>query len=240
MLEPLDTAVLDKRQIAESTMEFIVKRPSGFAYDAGQHLLLRLTELLFDDVKGARRAFTMASAPHEDELRIATRMTGSGFKRSLIEGANQRVEIIGPRGSLIRDAARPAVFIAGGIGVTPFRSMILDAVYRRIEQPTTLIVSNRTLERAAFHDLFVEVQQQHGNIFTYVPTFTNEKSDRSWFGERRSLDIELFKNIIDDWTTSTFYVCGPPAMVTAASEMLKKQNVSQEYILSESFWGYDA
>ncbi|MBN1481852.1 FAD-dependent oxidoreductase [candidate division KSB1 bacterium] len=240
MFTPLATALTDRQRIAEKTMEFILQRPTGFDYQAGQHVLLKLTELLFDDKKGPQRTLTLASAPHEESLRLATRMTGSGFKRTVFEGANQKVEIIGPRGNLTRDATRPAVFIAGGIGITPFRSMVLDAAYRQLEQPMTLFYSNQNLARAAFHELFVEIQQKHADIFTYIPTLTSESSGSNWDGERRSLSAAFIEEYVMDWSTSTFYICGPPAMVTAVHEILKSKNVSQEHILSESFWGYEA
>jgi ferredoxin-NADP reductase len=103
-------------------MAFHFERPPGFAHLAGQNALFKLA--------GESRTFSIASAPHEPHLTVATRMRDSAFKRTLREAApGLKVEIDGPAGMMVLhdDAARPAVFLAGGIGITPFLSMARDA-----------------------------------------------------------------------------------------------------------------
>lgn len=183
--------------------------------------------------------FTIASAPHETNLVFATRKTGSGFKRSLEKASQQQVDIMGPRGNLVRNDSRPAVFIAGGIGVTPFRSMLMDALHRKLEQPITLLSSNRYSSEIVFHDQFLKAAADFPSLFTYVPTVTqDDEANSSWSGERRRIDVNFIEQYVPDFSAVTFYVCGPPAMVTAVSDMLIQKNISQEHILAESFWGY--
>ncbi|MBN1559201.1 FAD-dependent oxidoreductase [candidate division KSB1 bacterium] len=220
-------------------MEFVLRRPAGFDFKAGQHTSVRLIELLFDDKRGGRRTFTIASAPGEENLHMATRKTGSGFKRTIAAKNQQAVEITEPSGELIRDESRPAVLIAGGIGITPFRSMIMDAVNRQLQQPIILLFSNNSVAEIAYHDFFLDVERQHPDKFTYVQTITGDKKpDVTWSGERRQIDAAFISDYVPDLTVVTFYVCGPQAMVTAVSEILKKKNVDQGHILAESFWGY--
>jgi ferredoxin-NADP reductase len=232
------TSLIDRHDIAENTLEFVLRRPIGFDFKAGQHISMQLREMLFEDRKGNRRTFSIASAPAEDNLHMATRKTGSGFKRTIAEAAQPAVEIIGPNGHLIRDESRPAVLIAGGIGITPFRSIIVDALNRQFQQPITLLFSNVSAAEIAYHDFFLNVARQHPDKFSYVQTITGEEeSDASWSGERRIIDAAFIKDYVQDLSAVTFYVCGPPAMVTDITGILKN-NVDQDYILSESFWGY--
>ncbi len=222
--------------IARDTLEFVLQRPQGFDFQAGQNISLKLSRLLYEDDRRGRRILSLASAPHEQDLVLATRLTGSGFKKTLVDGPLQKVELGGPRGKLLRDESGPAVFIAGGIGITPFKSMVLDALHRGLAQPMTLLYSNRTLADAAYHKLFAELGQCEGR-FTYVPTVTRD-DDAEWKGERRRIDASFIRDYVPDFNAVTFYLCGPPAMVDAVVEILKNENVSQQRILSESFWGY--
>ncbi len=236
MFRPISTTLIDRQIIAEQTLEISLERPDDFDFRAGQHINIKLTELLFEDKKAGRRTLTIASAPAEDKLILATRNTGSGFKETLAKGPLQSVQLIGPSGHFLRDETRPAVFLAGGMGITPFRSLVLDAVNSGINQPITLFYSNRSIDTAAYHELFVRTAIEHPTIFTYVPTITGETN--SWNGERRRIDIDFIKKHISDLTAVTFYVCGPPGMVTGMIDILKENGVDQERILSESFWGY--
>jgi len=239
MYKPFATSLIDRYDIAENTLEFVLQRPDGFEFKAGQHINVKLSELIFDDKRGQRRTFTVASAPHENILRMATRKTGSGFKRTIESGPLQPVEVIGPSGKMIRDESRPAVFIAGGMGITPFRSMIADAMERQLTQPMTLLFSNRYAAEIAFSNYFLSIQKDHQNTFTCIQTITDKNiQNGEWSGENRRIDSEFIKDYVPDLSAVTFYVCGPPDMVAAQLNILKNENVSQEYILSESFWGY--
>ncbi|TMH31273.1 MAG: FAD-dependent oxidoreductase, partial [Betaproteobacteria bacterium] len=127
---------LRRRQtVAEGTVAFYFDKPAGFTHEAGQNAMFTLINPAEDDASGPTRPFTIASAPHEPELMIATRMRASAFKRTLVAAPlGTRLEIEGPAGVMVlhEDAARPAVFLAGGIGITPFLAMARDAAKRRL------------------------------------------------------------------------------------------------------------
>ena len=119
-------------EIADGTMAFHFQRPAGFTFKAGQAIDLILPAATAADVASARHAFSLVSAPMEQELMIATRMRDSTFKRALKSlPIGSQVDIEGPFGSLTlhNDRARPAVFIAGGIGITPFMSVLRQATH---------------------------------------------------------------------------------------------------------------
>ena len=228
----------ERRIITNETLEFVLQRPSGFEFQAGQNVNLKLTELPFEDARQGQRSLTIASSPHESDLVFATRLTGSGFKKTVLNGPMQEIEINGPRGKMLHDTSKPAVFIAGGIGVTPFKSMILEAFQAQEFAPITFFYSNKSLTDAAYHELFVELSEKNKELFDYVPTLTRPDSDPEWQGERGRISAPLIQKYVDDFNAVTFYVCGPPKMVDAVVEILKNESVTEENILSESFWGY--
>jgi len=165
---------------ADHTLGFVIEVDEPFEFRAGQSCDLTLVNPPHEDGKGSTRTFSITSAPNEaPRLMFATRQTGSAFKRSLEDGPlGMAIEVDGPWGSFVLhdDAARPAVLLAGGIGITPFRSMIKDAVERRLAHAITLLYSNRTQSSAAFFSDFVTWSHVKRN-FTFVPTLTDPPAD---------------------------------------------------------------
>jgi ferredoxin-NADP reductase len=236
------TQILDRFFAAEDTMSFFFARPANFTFKAGQFLAVILPNPPYNDEKGNRRTFSIASPPQETaRLQVTTRMTGSALKRSLAEvPLGAPVDLLGPSGNftLHPDAATPAVFIAGGIGITPFRSMILDATARNLPQQITLIYSNRNLEGAAFHEEFQQLAAIHKN-FRYIPTLTQaDKSSLPWDGERRYVNAEFLRDHLGDLTKPLFYIVGPPRLVTALAQTVAEAGVNPGRVLSEEFEGY--
>lgn len=224
------THLLSAREIAESTVEYILQRPDGFAFQAGQHVNLKLQQLNHEDKKGLRRTFTIASAPYEESIHIVTRDTGSGFKRTLREGV-QTVEMLGPLGKLTRDPNVPAVFIAGGVGITPFRSMVLDSLHNEVAAPMTLLYSNRAVESAVFLPLFQELAANDQYRFTLHFLQTGGET-----GQR--IDGAFIRANVTRFDEAIFYLCGPQGMVEAMRDILKNMEVVDERVRFEIFWGY--
>src|SRR5204862_1081715 len=187
------------------------------------------------DAAGPSRPFTIASAPHEPELMIATRMRDSAFKRALgTLPVGARLRIDGPAGlmTLHEDASRPAVFLAGGIGITPFLSMVRDAVARRLPHRLMLFYSNRRPKDAAF---LAELERLQSAKFRLVATMT-EASE--WKGEKRFISRELLAQHISDLRAPVYYFAGPPGMTMAMQGMLGELGISEEDMRSEEFYGY--
>jgi ferredoxin-NADP reductase len=224
----LHTVALRRREpVAEGTFAFHFDKPAGFSHEAGQNAIFRLHD--------ESRPFTLASAPHEPELMVATRMRDSSFKRALAElplGAGVQLE--GPAGvmTLHRDAARPAVFLAGGIGITPFLSMVRDARARRLSHRIVLFYSNRRPQDAAFLD---ELSAIKDDRFRLVATMTDTAD---WPGEKRRLSRELLAAHLGDLKEPLYYFAGPPGMTMAVQGMLAEIGVLEEDMRSEEFYGY--
>ena len=232
-MQTFKTKLVAKEEIAEKTMEFVFEKPDMFEYEAGQHVNFKLPELNYKDKKGPRRTFTLVSSPRENVLKIATRYTGSGFKKTLLELPNKtELEFIGPMGQFVLDEDNPAVFIAGGIGITPFKSMLTGLENNTFTIKIRLLYSNKTINRAAYYQYFTEYEN---NNFSFIPVFTGEKN---WPGESRRIDHSLMKEYNKNLSDSIVYLCGPPVMVQKLTEQLKNAKISQDRIRAESFSGY--
>src|SRR5688572_21480433 len=156
-------------------MAFRFSKPAGFAFKAGQAVTLSLIDPPAE-ANSAQRIFSLVSAPFEDGLTVATRMReGSAYKRALEAlplGATLKLK--GPRGlmTLHEDRSRAAVFIAGGIGITPFMSMLRQAAQERLAQPLFLLYSNRRPQDAPFLAELQDLARRNGS-FRLLATMTD-------------------------------------------------------------------
>jgi ferredoxin-NADP reductase len=237
------TRLIDRTEVADGTLAFAFERPAGFEFSAGQYLTITLHDPLYTDEKGNSRTFSIASPPQEaGRLVIATRMTGSALKRSLAEAPlGTPVSIFGPAGDFtLGPDPTPAVFIAGGIGITPFRSMLLDAATRGLPHRITLVYSNRMLEGAPFHEELANLAKNYA-AFAYVPTITEaDKSPLPWNGERRLVNAEFLRDHVGDMTAPIFYLAGPPGLVVAATKTVLEAGAAPTHVLAEEFSGYES
>jgi ferredoxin-NADP reductase len=226
--------------IADRTRAFHFSRPAGFTFKAGQAI-----DVLLDGAGGAtestRHTFSIASAPFEDRLTVATRMRESDFKRALAAlpvGANLRLE--GPSGSLTlhSDASRPAIFIAGGIGVTPFMSILRQAARDRPARRLVLLYSNHRPEDAAWlHEL--KSLERGWTDFRLLPVMTAmNRSSESWSGLAGRIDADMLRNVGVDLPSPVYYVAGAPGMVAAMRAVLNDTRIEDDDIRSEDFHGY--
>src|ERR1041384_1039259 len=147
--------LLRREEVAEGTVAFYFEKPEGFQFAAGQFLRFSLIDPPETDDEGDSRSFSIASAPSEPDLMIATRISDTAFKRVLKSmPRGSEIEIKGPYGrmTLHEDVNRPAVFLTGGIGITPFRSIAVEAAKNAGDHRVHLFYSNRRPEDAAFLD----------------------------------------------------------------------------------------
>ena len=228
-------------EIADGTMAFQFTKPTGFSFKPGQAIDLILIDPASPDGDAPRHTFSIVAAPFQGQLELATRMRDSAYKRvlrSLPLGAAARIE--GPFGSLVlhRDSARAAVFIAGGIGITPFMSIVRQATQDQLPQHLRLLYSNRRPEDAAFLGELQQLEQRNKN-FRLVATMTDiGKSNQPWIGETVSIDGTFLKTAAGELAAPIYYVAGPPAMVTAMHETLNRMGIDDDDIRSEDFYGY--
>ena len=228
-------ALRRREPVAEGTFAFYFEKPADFAHEAGQNAMFTLIDPPQNDAAGPTRPFTIASAPHEPELMIATRMRDSAFKRTLRAAPiGTELEMEGPAGVMVlhEDASRPAVFLAGGIGITPFLAMARDVAKRKLPHEIVLFYSNRRPEHAAFLE---ELERLQGPKFRLVATMTEAPG---WKGERRFISRELLAEHLPDLRAPVYYFAGPPGMTMAMQGMLTELGVPEDDMRSEEFYGY--
>jgi ferredoxin-NADP reductase len=233
-------SIKEKREVAKGTLLVLFDLAGAeLEYQPGQYFWVELLDPPYQDEKGARRHITAVTSPSErGVIGLCTRMRDSAFKRSLAElPLGTEVEVEQPKGTFVlpEESSRPLVFVAGGIGITPFRSMLRYIVDERLPHHVTLIYSSRDRASAAFLDEVEEIEQANPNV-RLIATMTD---DDSWQGERRRIDAAFFRDHLgDELNEAHWMVAGPPGMAKAVSAELEQAGVAPDLIETDSFSGY--
>lgn len=236
------TRLLYREQIAAGTMAFHIEKPTGFAFVPGQAMDVILHAASPQaDARDWSHAFSIVSAPHESDLAIATRMRDTPFKRALGQlPIGAEIKIDGPFGELcLRDGPEhAAVFIAGGIGITPFMSMLRHAAQTQSRQPLCLVYSNHQPEDAAFLAELRLLEAKNPQFRMFATMTRMDGSTQPWDGRTGAIDKDWLQSLAAPLPAPVFYVAGPPAMVGAMLQALAAAGVADEAICSETFDGY--
>jgi ferredoxin-NADP reductase len=228
--------LMDRQRIARDTMAFWFET-SGARYEfrAGQH-----ADFVFGTESDNTRTFSLANSPLDKEpIMIAMRMRKTTFKSALKAAALGTTFIVSrPRGSfnLHRDITRPAVFLAGGIGISPIRSILQSATQERLSHRMYLFYSNREADDAAFIEELQGMAAQNPN-FTLVPTITGNKT-LAWRYEKGHINREMLTRHLLGLDGPIYYIAGPSGMVTAMTELLKSSGVNEDDMRTEEFGDY--
>ena len=232
--------VKEKREVAAGTL-LVVFDLGGeeVEFRPGQYFWVELLNAPYDDEKGARRHISVVTSPTErGVLGLATRIRDTAFKRSLAElPIGAEVEVEQPKGNFVlpEETDRHYVFVAGGIGITVFRSMLRYIADEQLPYRITLVYSNRDRASAAFLDELAELEQRIPGL-RVVLTMT---SDREWEGERRPVDATMLMEHLDgDLVSPTYLVAGPPALVESVVASLREAGIEEEQIRADRFAGY--
>jgi ferredoxin-NADP reductase len=227
--------------VAERTMAFQFEKPANFIFKPGQWIDTTLLNPAERDAEGDVRVFSIASAPYDDALMVATRMRDTAFKRELARvPLNTEFKIAGPGGNLTlhNNPARTAVFLAGGIGVTPIRSILFHAAKQRLPHQIFFFFSNRRPEDAPFLADLQTLQKENPN-YTFIPTMNEmAKSHLQWNGETGLINKELLAKYLGAAKSPIYYIAGPPKMVSGLHSMLNESGVYDDDIRTEDFSGY--
>ena len=233
--------LVDRQRVARDTMAFwFDTNGARYEFRAGQHADFISTHTCTGSESDNSRTFSLASSPHDKEpIMIAMRMRKTAFKSSLKAAAlGTKFTVSRPRGSftLHRDITRPAVFLAGGIGITPIRSILQSATQERLPHKLYLFYSNREADDAAFIEELQSLAIQNSN-FALVPTVTGHKT-LAWPYEKGHINREMLARHLLGLNGPIYYIAGPSGMVTAMSELLKSSGVNEDDIRTEEFGDY--
>jgi len=235
--------LIEIKEEAKGTKSFFWEPEKTVNYIAGQYFYFTLPSLKYPDPRGATRHFTLSSSPTEGNLlRNTTRIREeSGYKKTLNElTVGSIIEGEGPNGTFLLDESEkgPFVFLAGGIGITPFRSMMKFATDKKLPIPIRLIYSNSVPEEIAFRKEIEELGKANPNIKVNMTISKPEESKEKWEGLTGRIDEVLIRKLVADVSVPIFMVSGPPAMVDAVEQVLGKLGLPAGRVRSEKFTGY--
>lgn len=228
---------------AKGTKSFFWEPDRKLDWIPGQYFYFTLPELKFPDPRGATRHFTTSTSPTEGNiLRVTTRIREeSGYKQTLDTlPVGTIIDAEGPSGTFVLDEKESGnhIFIAGGIGVTPFRSMIKYAIDKNLDTKIALVYSNSTPEETAFLDELAAWEKQWKNLKLFVTVSHPEESKRKWNGLTGRIDEKLLRKAAGNIHNPTYWLCGPPGLVDAMEETMEKMKISDDKIRTEKFTGY--
>src|SRR6185437_13009303 len=235
----VNVKLIKKESVAEATMAFHFSKPDGFAFRAGQFAEIKLIDPPATDAEGNSRPLSLVHAPYEPDLVVATRMRDSAFKRVLKDlPIGTEVTLDAPYGdyTLHKTTSTPAVFIIGGIGVTPVRSMISQAMHDKTGHKITLLHACRAPAQLPFRSDFERLARDNPN-FTYIAT-ASDAAPGGWQGERGQVDAAMIKKYVPDLSKPIYYLSGPEGMVKAMRKLLVDLDVNEDNIRTEEFAGY--
>lgn len=212
--------VTEKKVETKTTFSLIFEKPEDFNFYPGQYLDYELNN--------DTRAFTIAASPTENFLMLTTKKGISEFKKALEKlNPGDEIQISHPAGTFILDETEPTVFLAGGVGITPFRSMLKYAVDKNLKMPIKLIYLNSDDNFTFKQDLDIwQKQLKHLKIY-YINT-----------SKQNRLDKETLKSYLLN-LKSIFYLAGPPKMIGSFEKMLSDLGVDEVNIRTDSFDGYE-
>ena len=231
--------VKEKREVAKGTL-LVVFDLQGEEVDfrPGQYFWVELPDRGYEDEKGLRRHISVVTSPTErGVLGLCTRLRDTAFKKTLAElELGDEVEVEEPKGDyrLPEDTSSHYVFVAGGIGITVFHSMLRWIADTGAPYRVTLVYSNRDRESTAFLDELQELERTLPD-FRLVTIMTD---DPGWDGESRRIDADVLRDHLGELGDSTYLVAGPPAMVEAVAGQLSEAGVPDEQVLPSRFSGY--
>ena len=229
--------LVKKKKEAEGCFSFYFEPNEKIEFVSGQYIYITLPKLNYEDERGVTRHFTISNSPTEEEfIVVTTRIRDeSGYKKTLNElSIGDIVEGRGPLGSFIfkeEDNTKSHVFLAGGIGITPFRSMIKYCYDKRINTNILLIYSNSTND-FVFKNELDEIQKNYDNLkIEYINTQEQGRLDKN------KLEL-LLKNNSFDKNNLEFMIVGPNPFVDGMEEILEEMKINEDNIKTEKFTGY--
>ncbi len=250
MTEQFLSTFLKKVQLTRDTYAFYFdrkdltndenKKITDWDFSAGQYIRMVLPHDS-PDSRGTSRFFTIASSPlQKDSFILTIKIIESTFKKHLLllkEG--EKVQFWGPVGTFIlpEEVKKPLVFISGGIGITPFYSMVMYAAEKKVDISITLFSSFSSIDDIVFYDELHALTKQNKNI-AMIYTVTGSVLGNVWKGEIGRISEELLKRYLGELDKYTYYIAGPGQMVDAMRTLLQEHLVEESGIIQETFPGY--
>ena len=224
--------VMSARRLTATTHAIEVQRPRTFRFRPTQFTFLQLmTEAGLDT-----RPMSLATSPTRQHLEYAVRLSDSPYKRAFAALApGDESAVFGPIGNFVLDETRPAILIAGGIGITPFKGMAEYAADRALPVPIRLVYSSRSQDEIVYRDELAALEAQNPR-FHVLHTITGLAT--YWRGATGRIDLGLLREAAGDLADPVYYVSGTPSMVVGTLRHLRDVGAPADSIEVEAFRGY--
>lgn len=235
------STVVQKLQIAPDMFDFLIAKNKKMTFLPGQYMEWTLPHKNSDS-RGTRRYFTIASSPTEDTLRLGVKFSpnGSSYKRAMAT-MDTNTPLVGAQVSgdftLPKDPKQKLIFIAGGIGITPFRSMITYLLDTKQSRPIVLLYATKTTDEIVYYDVFNQAQTELGIKTVYTVT-DKTKVPANWRRHVGRIDGAMIAQEVPDFMDRICYLSGPHAMVTGYQELLRGMGVPEKHIKIDFFPGF--
>lgn len=226
--------VLASRRETATIHDVRVEKPRGFEFKPVQFVGLE-----FETDEGPiEYSMSLACSPTRDDLEFGARLSESPWKRAFAAlNPGDEVELDGPYGHFVLDESRPAVHVAGGIGITPLKGMMEYAADRDLPHEARLLYSNRDENEIAYRAELDELARRNARI-RVLHTLTRTSARSGWTGLTGRIDESMLRRAAEGLADPNYYVCGRPEMVEQVFHLLRGMGVSRSRILYEQFWGY--
>lgn len=232
--------LVNKEKAATGVVNFEFKSDKKISFRPGQYLEWTLGHKK-SDLRGNRRYFTIASAPTEQNVLLGVKFYDkpSTFKKTLLAMNPGDTIVAGQLAGdfvLPKDKNKKLVFLAGGIGVTPFRSMLKNMIDRGEQRSVVTVYASKTMEEIAYYDILQEAGQRLGaeTIFTLTD---QAKIDPRWEGYRGYVNADLITKEIADYKERIFYISGPHTFVSSSEKLLHSLGIARRQIKTDFFPG---
>ncbi len=228
-MEDCKARIKEIKKVADYTKSFVLEKPKKFEYDPGQHGFIEISA-------NNGKPFSLVSSPHEKIIEFATIIRDKSKWKQALDKKKVGDELIlsGPYGMFkYEDSETDIAFIAGGIGITPFIGILRYLNFKKLPTKIILLYSNKTENRTAFENELDLLEEKNSNL-KIVYTMTEQED---YDGEKGRIDEEFIRKHVKNPERKVWYVAGPPLMVKAMNDLLKKEfNVKK--IKLDIFAGY--
>lgn len=230
-----------KLKIADGIYDFIFSSPEKFSFVPGQYMEWTIPHEHID-IRGNRRYFTLASSPTENNIRVGIKFYphGSSFKKSMIAMEGQKGIVAGQRaGDFImpEDKTKKLVFVAGGIGITPFRSMLKYLIDTNGKRDIIVIFSNKIASEIVYKDILDQATKNLNIKVIYTLTDTST-IPKAWYGKVGRINEAVIQQEIPDFRERLFYLSGPHSLVIGFEKTLKNLGLPSSHIKTDFFPGF--
>jgi glycine betaine catabolism B len=232
--QAVEATVISSRGMTPSTHDVVLRKPNGFDFLPVQFTFLTLKT----DQGPNTRPMSLATSPTRQNLEYGVRISGSQYKRAFASlKPGDAVVVQGPFGDFLLDEERPAIFIAGGIGITPLKGMAEYAADKGLKIPIRLLYSNSTEDEIVYRNELDDLERRNPR-FQVFHTLTGKTVSDSWAGSRGRIRPDLLAKASEGLIRPVYYLSGKPRMVSAVFDLLVQGGVQQEDIRVEAFRGY--